>query len=120
MGSSEANRRASERVDAIVVVKLDEDGRHGVTRDVSEKGLLIATRSRFSPGDRLDLTVYAATGTMRANARVVRVDDTPPEEAWRYRLAVELEEPLPQDVIENGARAAATLLRRPSEPPATT
>lgn len=120
MTSSEANRRTSERVEALVLVQFDEEGRHGVTRDVSDKGLLIATRCKFSPGDRLDLVVYADTGTLRANARVVRVDATPPGEAWSYRMAVELEAPLPQEVIDKGARAAATLLRRPSDAPPNT
>jgi hypothetical protein len=110
MESSDANRRKSERVEAFVVVQLDKDGRHGVTRDVSDKGFLIATRSRFAPGDRLDLTVYAKSGTLEVTARVVRVDESPPGEEWSFRIAVELDGTLPQDVIDNGAAAAATLI----------
>ncbi len=114
---SGGERRTAERVEAIVLVQFDEQGRHGVTRDVSEKGLLIATRHHFSPGDRVEVTVHAQTGPMKVTARVVRVDETPPEEPWRYRVAMELSEPLPKDVLEEGMQAAATLLGRTSVPP---
>lgn len=103
-------RRQSQRVEAIVVVELDKEGRHGVTRDVSERGLLIATRFRFAVGDRLELTVHAAEASFKTNASVVRVDENPPNEEWRYRIGVHLEDALPTEVIEDGARAAAALL----------
>lgn len=115
-GDADDERRTAERVEAIVIVELDE-GRHGVTRNVSGSGLLIATRSRFTPGDRLELTIHATSASIRSKARVIRVDETPPTESWRYRIAVELEEPLPDLVIEDGARSAAKLLGKPSTPP---
>lgn len=117
MGASQDDRRAAERHEAVVVVQLDEAGRHGVTRDVSEKGLLIATRSEFAVGDRLEITVHANNGPFKAKARVVRVEETPPEEPWRFRIALELDEPLPHEVAEDGARAAATLLRHSNSRP---
>ena len=113
---SEDERRTSDRVEAIVVVALEDKG-HGVTRNVSGKGLLIATRSRFSPGDRLELMVYASSGTVATNAVVVRVDETPPEEAWRYRVALQLDKPLPESIIHDGAESAARLLGPPSSRP---
>jgi len=103
-------RRQSQRVEAIVVVELDKEGRHGVTRDVSEHGLLIATRFRFAPKDRLELTVHSADASFKTTATVVRVDENPPNEEWRYRIGVHLDDALPADVIEDGARAAAALL----------
>src|SRR5690349_13852913 len=116
---TEENRRAAERVDAMVLVQFDQDGRHGVTRDVSSKGLLIATRFKFTVGDTLEVTIHAKSGTQKARAKVVRVEETPPTEPWRYRIAMQLEEELAKDVIVDGAQAAAVLLRRASTPPPT-
>jgi hypothetical protein len=118
---SEQDRRTAARVDAILVVELSSEekgSRQGITRNVSERGLLIATRSKFNPGDRLELTLLAANASpVNVNARVVRVDETPPEQAWRYRVAVELEEAVPGGLIEDGAAAAARLLGRASTAP---
>ena len=115
MATEEEERRTSGRVEALVLVQLGDKDDYGVTRDVSERGLLIATRSRFIVGDRIEVAVHGATGVVKANARVIRVQETPPEEPWRYRVALELDEPIPSQVVEHGARAAATLLR--SKPP---
>jgi hypothetical protein len=112
---SDGERRSAERIEALVIVGLDEE-RYGVTRDVSERGLLIATRSRFTPGDRIEVTIHDTESSTRATARVVRVDEAPPEDSWRYRVALELDAPLTPRVIEHGTRAAAMLLR-PSRPP---
>jgi hypothetical protein len=117
MSSTEEERRASERVDALVVVQLDDEGRYGVTRDVSERGLLIATRRRFAVGDKLSVVIHDVEGALSRVGRVVRVIETPPEESWRYRVALELEEPLPPHVVEHGARAAAMLLPSSKRPP---
>jgi predicted DCC family thiol-disulfide oxidoreductase YuxK len=111
LNKGDEERRESERIDALVLLKLDEDGRYGVTRDVSERGLLIATRSRFAPGETLAIVIQDVDGPLNRNARVVRVTETPPEESWRYRVALELDEPLPRHVIERGADAAAKLSR---------
>lgn len=101
----------------MVLVQLDESTQYGVTRDVSERGLLIATRSLMKVGDRLEVAIHDRAGVVRAKARVVRVEDTPPEEAWRYRVALELDEPLPSHVVENGTKAAARFLPSSSPPP---
>lgn len=123
MGSSGEDRRTSERVEALVLVQLGDDERYGVTRDVSERGLLIATRSSFVAGDRIEIVIHDPAGPVRATARVVRVVETPPDEAWRYRVALELDAAIPQHIVEKGAQAAATLLRSskpPSKPPPST
>lgn len=81
---------------------------------------MIATRSSFAVGDRIEIVVHDASGPIRATARVVRVVETPPDEAWRYRVALELDSAIPQHIVEKGAQAAATLLRSskpPSRPP---
>jgi len=114
---SEKNRRAAERMDARVVLRLDAEGRYGVTRDVSDRGLLLATRTELSAGDRLDVVIYAAGGTLTRKARVVRVEKAPPSEEWPFHVAMELDEPLPNVVIEQGTKAAATLSGPASRPP---
>jgi hypothetical protein len=109
MGEQEADRRSVSRVDALVVVSLGEGRRHSVTRNVSERGLLIATRSKLEVGDRLELEMMTNSGTFSASGRVVRVDE-PPGAEWRYLVGLELDAALPHDVIEDGADTAARLL----------
>ena len=99
---SEKERRAGERVEAIVVLQLDEEGRYGVTRDISDRGLLIATRIELQVGDRLDVVVHAKASSLKRSTRVVRVQKSPPSEEWPFRIAMELDEPLPPEVIEEG------------------
>ena len=101
-------RRAAERVEAIVVLQLDEQGRYGVTRDMSDRGVLLATRQELHIDDRVHVVVHAKGQSLKRTARVVRVQKTPPNEEWPFRVAMELDTPLPTDVIEEGTRAAAT------------
>jgi hypothetical protein len=108
--SSERDRRVAERLEAVIVVALDRDGRLGVTRDVSETGILVATRFRFSPGDQLELTIHGPSGPISTTGTVVRVEETPPAEEWRYRIAMHLDTPMPKDAAQAGAQAAAKLL----------
>ena len=112
MDSSEANRRAAERQEAVIVVALDHDGAFGVTRDVSKTGLLIATRFRYATGDEIELTINRPDGPLRANGTVVRVEDTPPPAEWRYRIAVQIDIQLPTEAIQDGALAATRLLAK--------
>lgn len=106
-------RRRAARVPAILAVELSskaKPGRCGITRNASGKGLLIVTPSRFTVGDQLDLSVHIGEHLGRASARVVRVEENGLEstETWRYRLAVELDGVLSEDLIEE-ARARAPL-----------
>lgn len=98
-------RRKSQRMPATLAVELSSKGkagRCGVTRNASEKGLLIVTPSRFSVGDELDLAVHMGSQLGRVSARVVRVEenDVGSTETWRYRLAVELDGTLPDSLLD--------------------
>ena len=97
------------RLPVVLAVELSSKskrGRCGVTRNASGKGLLIVTPSRFSVGDELDLAVHVGERSGRASAKVVRVEENAKDscETWRYRLAVELEGALPDELLEE-ARA---------------
>jgi hypothetical protein len=83
-------------------------GRCGVTRNASGKGLLIVTPSRFSVGDEIDVAVHIGERSGRASAKVVRVEENAKEscETWRYRLAVELDGALPDELLEEAAARA--------------
>lgn len=114
---SENERRGSRRSPAFCAVELSsasKRGRCGVTRNASGRGLLIVTPSRFGAGDQLELSVYVRDVTKTFAARVVRVDenDASSPETWRYRLAVELEDALPEDVLEGAAAAARDVSAR--------
>ena len=102
-------RRKTQRMSAILAVELSstaKQGRCGVTRNASEKGLLIVTPSRFSVGDALALSVHAGSQMGSVGARVVRVEenDAASAEVWRYRLAVELDGLLPAALLEEARR----------------
>ena len=91
------------------MVSLGEGRRHSVTRNVSERGLLIATRSKLDVGDRLEMEIVTKSGTFAASGHVVRIEE-PPGAEWRYLVGLELDAALPPDVIEDGAETAARLL----------
>jgi hypothetical protein len=102
------DRREQPRLAAVLAVGLASDtkgGRHGVTRDLSAKGLLIVTPSHFVKGDRLKIKVHAGDHDMDVVGRVTRVDENPisSPELWRYRLGVELEQPLPLSLADEPA-----------------
>ena len=105
---AEDERRAGERFEAIVVLQLDEEGRYGVSRDISERGLLVATRQELRAGERLNVVVHGKGESLPRTARVVRVQRTPPKEEWPFLVGLELDEPLPKEIIEQGTRVAAT------------
>lgn len=106
-----ASRRSSPRVPVTLAVELNsksKQGRCGVTRNASGKGLLIVTPSRFAVGDELDLAVHVGTQSDRTSARVVRVEENTRDsaEVWRYRLAVELHGKLSDALIEEACARA--------------
>lgn len=107
------DRRVEPRTPAILAVGLASEkkpSRHGVTRDVSSNGLLIVTPSHFEKGDRLEIKVHAGAIGLEVVGRVTRVDENPisSPELWRYRVGVELDEPLRIAGLVDGARADAT------------
>ena len=111
---SENERRTGERLDAVILVQLDDEGRYGVSRDASERGVLIATREQLRVGDRIDVVIHAKGQLLQRKARIVRLEKAPPSEEWPFRAALELDEALPKEVLEEGTRAAATFLRSTS------
>jgi hypothetical protein len=97
-------RRKVPRLPVVLAVEMsstEKKGRCGVTRNASRKGLLIVTPSRFTVGDALELEVHASGHMRRVGARVVRVEENTPDsrEVWRYRLAVELEGALSDELL---------------------
>jgi hypothetical protein len=107
--SAREDRREEPRTAAVLAVALEsetKDGRHGVTRDISTKGLLVVTPSHFEKGDRLKIKVHAGEVGVDVSGRVARVAENPisSPELWRYRVGIELDEPLPSSLMETGFR----------------
>jgi hypothetical protein len=110
-GVVRSERRGNRRSPVFCAVELSsvaKPRRCGVTRNASDKGLLIVTPSRFAEGDRLDVSVYLRGAAAKVTGHVVRVDVNPAtsNELWRYRLAVALDEPLPADLLDDASTAA--------------
>ena len=110
-------RREVPRTAAVLAVGLASDtkqGRHGVTRDLSERGLLIVTPSHFARGERLSITVHAGGVGFDVRGRVIRVDENPVSspELWRWRVGVALEGELPSDLIDHGVALSSRKLRQ--------
>jgi len=106
------DRRSKPRTAAVLAVALESEtkgGRHGVTRDLSSKGLLIVTPSHFTKGDRLRIKVHAGNVGVDVSGRVTRVDENPisSPELWRYRVGIELDEPLPVTLVDETDRPTA-------------
>jgi len=81
------------------IARPDTRERVGLSRDASVAGVLFNTRSRFAPGDRVDVTLHLSTEqTKRVRAEVVRVEVVPRDSnfLWRYLAAVRFTEPLPE------------------------
>lgn len=102
------DRRNHPRQAAILAVGLESERRRqrlGVTRDLSTRGLLIVTPSRFSKGDRLKLTVHTGAGEINVFGRVAHVDEHPVSspELWRYRVGIALDEALPPAILDEAA-----------------
>ncbi|MBX3191850.1 MAG: PilZ domain-containing protein [Labilithrix sp.] len=98
-------RRKVPRLPAVFAVEMSSPSkkrRCGVTRNASRKGMLIVTPSRFQVGDALELEVHGSGLMGRVGARVVRVEENTPDsrEVWRYRLAVELEGALSDELLD--------------------
>lgn len=103
------DRRGTPRTAAVLAVALESDkkaARHGVTRDLSTRGLLIVTPSHFEAGDRLRIKLHSGDERFDVVGRVTRVDENPVSspELWRYRMGVELEEPLPPALVDQSTR----------------
>lgn len=100
------DRRGTPRTPAVFAVGLESDTkgeRHGVTRDLSTNGLLIVTPTQFSKGDRLKMRVHVGGASVDVAGQVMRVDENPVSspELWRWRVGVQLDQPLPVEVISS-------------------
>ena len=88
MVASMLEKRGDERIKECHVVRVDsreKEGRLGVTRDRSRRGLLFVTPSTFQVGDQLTLS----RGVDSQMGRVVRIAHTG-EAPMRFAVAVEL------------------------------
>lgn len=110
-GTVRRDRRRAERKPAVLAVALDSGekrGRHGVTRDLSSKGMLVVTPSSFKLGDRVEVTVHAGSEGVALVGHIARIDENPVSspELWRWRVGIELDAPIPPEFVERGARVS--------------
>lgn len=96
--SDPSNRRSAPRQAAVIPVQLDAEERKerfGVTHDISTRGTLIYTNSKFEVGERLQISLYftrEAPKTVQSHVvRIVRQDHAP---LWRYALGLRFDPPL--------------------------
>jgi hypothetical protein len=94
-------RRDEDRLQRYTVVGIDcgdHTDRVGITRNVSAKGALFHSASRFEVGDRLILITQTpgSDGEERVEARVVRTEVEPPatDSSFPHLTAVEFDEPI--------------------------
>jgi len=98
----DSDRRDVGRAHVHAVVGIDATDRLdrvGITRNISEKGALFHSASRFSPGEKLSLVLRTpgSEEDARIEARVVRteLDDSDAATMFRHLTAVEFAEPFP-------------------------
>lgn len=106
-GMIRQDRRRAARTAAVLAVGLQNESkqaRHGVTRDLSAKGLLVVTPSTFKLGDRVEVTLHAGGADLNVAGHVARIDENPVSspELWRWRVGIELDTPLPSEFVERG------------------
>lgn len=100
--SESSNRRVAPRRMVVVPVQIDSAERKerlGVTRNVSFSGTLFLSNSKFQIGERLAVTFYLsddARTARRAQGEVVRIDQLQAGLQWRYAMALQFDEPLPE------------------------
>jgi hypothetical protein len=108
-GVVRTERRNDKRIDAFFACELSSEakkGRCGVTRNASHQGLLVVTPSRFEQSDRIELSLHADGLAKKVVGRIVRIDENGlrSSELWRYRLAIHLDEPLPEEMLERAGK----------------
>ncbi len=118
------SRREKERYQVWLPVKVDglKEGL-AITHDVSGKGLLMVTASTLDEGSVVKLAVKLPGDAQlrHAEGRVVRVEenDADPHGLWPHRMAIELEEEIPELAWIQEARPKPERRTKPreSEPP---
>lgn len=94
---TDTDTRRSQRIPVYAAIGIDTEdrpGRSGITRNVSERGLLFHSMSRFALGEKLEL-VYRSPRTRtdtRLHARVVRVASDTGDTSFPHLCAVEFED----------------------------
>lgn len=113
MAQGGSDRRRAERHDVYIGAEIETESgkvRSAVTEDASTTGLLLLTRARLQPGQRVKLRIFLGPDKTprEASGRVVRNEPLDPEESslWREKVAVALDEPVP-DVARTLAELAA-------------
>jgi hypothetical protein len=98
------NRRNAQRYEVWfpLDVKTERSERTvAITQDVSEKGMLVATPSKLSVGAEVRVS-FKLPGPVEIEhvleGVIVRVEknDYDRRELWRYRVAIEFDDPLPE------------------------
>lgn len=97
--STTTNRRAQPRIPFNTVLGIQAEGRvgrAGMTRNISNGGLIFHSASRFAPGERLELKLQPPDSVelRRVKARVVHTRIEPPElgTLFKHVTAVEFED----------------------------
>ncbi len=84
-------RRKYPRRELFLPVRLDgrdKHGRIGVSHNVSASGMLVATPSRFEPGEVVDLTIRQGDGSEACvRGRILRIFESW-EHSFPRRLAI--------------------------------
>lgn len=99
------DRRNSERESAWFPIRVEGDDIGegvAVAKDVSDKGLLIASYQKFAVGAPVKLSLHLDPGSDDAPRElwgtIVRLDsnEADPEGIWRYTMGVEFDDPDPE------------------------
>lgn len=115
MADEDDERRQGQRHSAWFPIRIDGDDLGegmAIAKNVSEKGLLIASYQRFAVGAPVQLTLHLdpEQGEPRELwGTIVRLDrnEADPEGMWPYTLGVEFDDPDPE--LLAAIRAAAGL-----------
>lgn len=102
-----SDRRRAPRLNAFLAAELktpEGKSRSGISRDLSDRGLLLLTNARLEPGDRVELRIFhpgSDEDSTTVHGRVVRQDALDEYEAtiWRLKVAVALDESI-ADIVQ--------------------
>jgi PilZ domain len=83
-------RRIEGRSRAVLPVTIarKQGERFGVSRDLSDTGLLVNTPSCLSLGEEVSVIVHELRGLRTRRAVVLRRERAPESDPWQYRVAL--------------------------------
>ena len=100
---SSEDRRNTVRHCTWFPVQVDAEGGNvlATAREVSERGILLATRRRIRPGQAVRLALHFDPGMQQPRelqGRIVRTlrNAGDPAALWSYKLAIEFQDPDPE------------------------